>query len=357
MSVPTTGYQINSVDISNLIQSGGGTAMTNHKNNGTGINYVSISANNVTQQVVLYQKIGMPNSILASGITATSSQGAFVYIGNNALNANAIYQPGTAYGTNACTTLVGTIPTWCNKIGVIVITPGCGGGGGQSASGTQEGAGGSGAAGGTFVYTQIPITSDRNFYAYIPGGGAGGGAATTSTGTASKGAYPGYAGLGDNTTPSGSNSPNDTTSTTLFKANGITYKHTGGNPGSEGYRYSTYGSGAGGTTTGTLYGNNNAGSATIPTQYTGNPGIIAPNSKNVAGGGYYDNNTPSNTYCVPGGAPNTTIISTLDSSVTWTNYGRGGSGGAADFVGSNAYAGSGGGGGIIKVYFIRDTVV
>lgn len=356
--IMTTGYKIGTLDIAELIQYGGTNKdiIAGYKSNSIDISCTTVTMTNIyTQQSYLKDYYNMGN-LVAYSFFATSGTGNNITPG---LNSNLTYTSGTRFGTldlqNQLIS-VGTIPTWCTKIGVIVITPGCGGGGGQSADRQKSGAGGGGAGGGTFIY-KIPIPSgltDRNFYAYIPGGGAGGGCAIGG-GTASKGAYPGNSSSTTSTPDNGNNSVNDFVSSTKFQVNGIVYKHNGGTPGKNGQNGVDYGSGDGGIAEATYDSNGGTTPSSFGNGSNGSKGITSKPSLINIGPGYYQNDTVNSVnQCVAGGTPYVNNLDKYDSSITWTNYGFGGKGGAANIQNATAYSGSGGGGGIIKVYCLKE---
>ena len=118
----TTGYKIFGTDIAEYIQTGT-TALntiTGYKSYGADLSCTIITDNVYTKQTYVSSYYNMGN-ILAKSFFATSGQG------NNTtpqLNANGVYTAGAKFGgTSDAPSVVATIPTWCTKIGVIVITP------------------------------------------------------------------------------------------------------------------------------------------------------------------------------------------------------------------------------------------
>ena len=315
-------YKVNDIPISDLIESGGETDTNTQK----------------------YTILNTPLKYISTTY-AFEKPSLFNFKFNDVDIANSMVATYTNYTVN--TTLNSTdIPNWCNQLRIIVIGGGGGGGGGSGDPGgwsSQDvGVSGSGGGGGGLVAGIINISTYAPPYSIVVGTGGAGGA---NQGTAEAAGNGGSAG--------NTSSFKYATNTTIMSANGGSGGLGGTDPNSS---TNTQNGVSGGT-----------GSANITVNST-----IPGNASNGSGNGSAYNIT-NNPYGGPsqGGTVNygtnipqiaTNLALTTAASIerpeisNWNTaiagYGQGGMGGI-NASNSNGYAGQPGGGGLVRVYFIK----
>lgn len=284
------------------------------------------------------------SDLIASGSTTTATSGAF-FTGTNTTIAynpsNKPFENPTEFGfkknntdiansiqstykdyTSSTTLNSADISGWCTQLRIVAIGGGGGGGGGGGDPGGSIGVSGSGGGGGGLAAAYINVATYGPPYVLTIGSGGAGGAAQYTPNS------PGNPG-----SDGGITSVKYGTNTEIITANG----GNGGNGGTDPNSTTN--------TTAGVNGGNGTILAAIGTKYT-----ETGNSSNTANdGGPSQGGTNNYGNSVPILANNST-----SNTNSWQTPGKGQGGiGGINSGNSNGYAGQNGGGGFVRIYFIK----